>query len=256
MRVAAIHRYPVKSLGGEALAAAALISGRCLAGDRRYAFVPRAPGASPPTPGWRPKSRCVALVRHASAAHLSARYDDGGGVLTLFAEGREVARGVPEDAGARARLEAVAAGVLAAEVEGGVDLVAAGARGDGTEGAMTDVDAPFVSLLNLASVAALAEALGAPVDPLRFRANIHFEGAPAWAERDWMGRVITIGDARLQVAEPIGRCAATEVNPATAARDLRVLRGLADGFGHVEMGIYAQVTAGGIATPGAALRLA
>lgn len=255
MRVAAIHRYPVKSLGGEALAAAALVPGRCVAGDRRYAFVPSAPGAPRPAPGWRPKSRCVALVRHASAARLSARYDDAGGVLMLVSHGRELARGVPENAGDRARLEAAAAGILAADVEAGVDLAAAGARGDGTDGAMTDVDAPFVSLLNLASVAALAARLGAPVDPLRFRANIHFEGAPAWSERDWVGRVIAIGDARLGVAEPIERCAATEVNPATAARDLRVLRGLADGFGHVEMGIYAQVIAGGTVMPGKALRL-
>ena len=256
MRIAAIHRYPVKSLGGEALAAAALVPASCLAGDRRYAFVPRAPGGSPPTPGWRPKSRCVALVRHASAARLSARYDDISGDLALYEGGREVARGAPGNSGDCARLEAAAARVLAADVGGGVDLVAAGVRGDGTEGAMTDVDAPFVSLLNLASVAALAEALGAPVDPLRFRANIHFEGAPAWAEREWMGREIATGNARLQVAEPIGRCAATEVNPATAARDLRVLRGLADGFGHVEMGIYAQVIAGGTVTRGEALRLA
>jgi uncharacterized protein YcbX len=58
---------------------------------------------------------------------------------------------------------------------------------------------------------------------------------------------------RLRVAEPIGRCAATEVNPATAARDLRVLRGLSDRFGHVEMGIYADVIAGDTVAPGMTL---
>jgi uncharacterized protein YcbX len=255
VRIAAIHRYPVKSLGGEALAAAVLVAGRCLAGDRRYAFVPSAPGAPRPAPGWRPKSRCVALVRHTSAARLSARYGESGGALTLFVGGRELVQGIPENAGDRTRLEAAAAAVLAADVDGGVGLVAAGARDDGTDGAMTDVDAPFVSLLNLASVAALGEALGAAVDPLRFRANFHIEGAAAWAEREWVGRAIAIGDVRLGVAEPIGRCAATEVNPSTAARDLRVLRGLADGFGHVEMGIYARVVAGGTVVSGATLSL-
>lgn len=253
MRVATIRRYPVKSLGGEVLAAAALAPGRCLANDRRYALVPGAPRAPRPAPGWRPKSRCVALFRHASAARLAAAYDDGAGVLTLHAGGRMLACGVPENDDDRMRLEAAAADVLAGEIGGGVDLVAAGARGDGTDSAMTDVDAPFVSLVNLASVGALAEALGAPVDPLRFRANIEFEGAPAWAERDWAGRVLAIGRARLRVAEPIERCAATEVNPATAARDLHVLRGLADRFGHVEMGIYAQVVEGGTAAPGSTL---
>lgn len=253
MRVSGLHRYPVKSLGGEALGSAALVPGRCLANDRRYAFVPRAPGAPPPQPGWRPKSRCVALVRHAAAARLFARYDDTGGVLRLAAGSRTLAEGVPENAGDRARLEAAAAGVLAADIGGGVDLVAAGARGDGTDGAMTDVDAPFVSLVNLASVAALAAAIGATVDPQRFRANILLEDAPAWAERDWGGRVLAVGEARLRIVAPIERCAATEVNPASAARDLAVLRGLSGAFGHVEMGIYAEVVAGGTATLGAAL---
>ena len=256
MRIAGIHRYPVKSLGGEALAAASLVPGRCLSGDRRYAFVPGAPGAPRPGPGWRPKSRCVALFRHASAARLSAQYDDRGGVLSLSAGGRELVRGVPENDDDRARLEALAAAMFAGDVGGGVDLVAAGARGDGTDGAMTDIDAPFVSLVNLASVASLAGAFGAPVDPLRFRANFHIDGVPAWAERDWVGRVLVAGEVRLNVVEPIERCAATEVNPATATRDLHVLRGLADRFGHVEMGIYAQVIAGGTVAPGLAFGLA
>ncbi len=253
VRVAGVFRYPVKSLGGEVLAAAALAPARCLANDRRYAFVPSALGA--PQPGWRPKSRCVALVRHASAARLSARYDDAGGVLSLSADGRVLAAGVPENAGERARLEVAAAEILSAEVGGRVDLVSAGARIDGTGSALTDVDAPFVSLVNLASVAALAAALGAAVDPLRFRANLLIEGAPPWAERDWSGRELSIGAARLRIAEPIGRCAATEVNPASAARDLPVLRGLSGGFGHVEMGIYAQVTGAGDVAAGTEVAL-
>jgi MOSC domain-containing protein YiiM len=35
------------------------------------------------------------------------------------------------------------------------------------------------------------------------------------------------------------------VNPTTAERDLNVPRALKRGFGHVNMGIYAEVTAGG-----------
>ncbi|MBL8663025.1 MAG: MOSC domain-containing protein [Candidatus Odyssella sp.] len=243
----------MKSLGGEALAGAALVAGRCLAGDRRYALLPGAPGAPRPEAGWRPKSRCIALFRHASAARLAARYDDARGLLSLSAGGREIARGVPEIADDRARLEAAAAGMLRADAPGGVDLVAAGAHGDGTEGAMTDVDGPYVSLVNLGSVAALEEALDAPVDALRFRANFHVEGVPAWAERDWVGRVLKAGGARLEIVEPIERCAAIEVNPASAMRDLRALRGLADRFGHVEMGVYARVVAGGPVAPGLAL---
>jgi uncharacterized protein YcbX len=250
MEIVAIHRYPVKSLAGEALAAAALTPGRGLANDRRYAFVPAAPGAPAPASGWRPKSRCVALVRCASAARLAARYDDAGGILVLGAGAREIARGRPEDAADRARLDAAASAVLAAEVGSGVALAAAGA-----DAMLTDNDAPYVSLVNLASLRALAAAMSTPLDPLRFRANFYFDGAAAWAERAWPGREIVLGAARLAVVDVIERCAATEVNPATAARDAQVLRGLADRFGHVEMGVYARVIAGGTLAPGGSLSM-
>ncbi len=43
----------------------------------------------------------------------------------------------------------------------------------------------------------------------------------------------------------ITRCAATEVNPATAARDLDVVGALQRGFGHNLMGVYAEIVEGG-----------
>jgi uncharacterized protein len=47
------------------------------------------------------------------------------------------------------------------------------------------------------------------------------------------------------VVATITRCAATEVNPATAERDLDIMAGLQRGFGHNLMGVYAEVAAGG-----------
>ena len=58
-------------------------------------------------------------------------------------------------------------------------------------------------------------------------------------------REITLGGARLRVIAPITRCAATEVNPATAERDLDIVGALLRHFGHNLMGIYAEVTEGG-----------
>ncbi|MGH7006270.1 MAG: MOSC domain-containing protein, partial [Alphaproteobacteria bacterium] len=84
--------------------------------------------------------------------------------------------------------------------------------------------------------------------------NLHFDGVAAWAERAWPGKRIAVGGAVLEVMEPINRCAATEVNPTTALRDLRTLRGLTEGFGHVEMGVYAKVVAAGRVARGAPLR--
>src|SRR5208282_962363 len=103
----------------------------------------------------------------------------------------------------------------------------------------------YVSLINRASIAALETAMGVPVDPLRFRANVYFDGASAWSEHDWIGSDITLGAARLRVISPITRCAATQVNPVTAKRDLDIVAALGRAFGHINMGVYAEVVAGG-----------
>jgi len=241
-----IFRYPVKSLRGEALSAADLASGRGLAGDRRYALVPAEAGA--PALGWRPKSRCVALVRHAALARLAARFYDAEGLLVVAEDEKELVRGRPEAGAERERIEAALNRALAKDV-GEVALAAAGPNA-----MLSDVDAPFVSLVNLASVEALATALGTTVDPMRFRANFYLSGAPAWCERECGGRRVSLGAATLEIVDVIRRCAATEVNPATAARDLQVLKGLA-GFGHAEMGVYAKVMAGGRVERGGTLEL-
>jgi uncharacterized protein YcbX len=75
----------------------------------------------------------------------------------------------------------------------------------------------YISLINHASIAALARTIGAPVDPLRFRANVYLECLPAWAEHEWLGREITIGAARPRVVSAITRCPATQVNPPWAS---------------------------------------
>jgi hypothetical protein len=89
-----------------------------------------------------------------------------------------------------------------------------------------------------------------PVDPRRFRGNILFDGLPAWAEFGWIGREIRIGTARLKVFERIQRCAATNVNPDTAERDMNIPLTLRKGFGHLDLGVYAEVIADGEVKPG------
>ena len=85
----------------------------------------------------------------------------------------------------------------------------------------SDVARKVVSIINLASVAALENAAGAPVHPLRFRGNLYVEGWPAWHEFELLDREIAIGpSARLKVVKRIVRCAATEVDPDTGIRDL------------------------------------
>ena len=118
----------------------------------------------------------------------------------------------------------------------------------------TDSRRGFVSIINLASVAAVENLTGRPVDPLRFRGNVYVEGWPAWREFDLVGKTISLGDARLQITKRIVRCAATNVEPQTGIRDLHIPETIMQAFGHMDCGIYAEVIAGGDIRPGDELR--
>ncbi len=105
----------------------------------------------------------------------------------------------------------------------------------------------YVSLINLASIRDLEGKVGTAIDPIRFRANVYFDGPPAREEQGWVEpeRILEIGTARLRVISPITRCAATEVNPDTAIRDIAMVRELKRHYGHTVMGVYAEVVGAG-----------
>jgi uncharacterized protein YcbX len=105
--------------------------------------------------------------------------------------------------------------------------------------------------VNLGTVAAVETAVGAPVDPLRFRANLYVAGWPAWREFDLVDSEIAIGNSvRLKIVKRIVRCAATEVDPDTGIRDLQIPRTLMKAYGHADCGIYGEVIAGGTVAVG------
>jgi uncharacterized protein len=246
MRIAAIYRYPVKGLSAEPLARVALMPGACLPQDRRFAVALAATRFDPERPEWLAKSHFVMLMRDEKLARLNTSFDAETGELTIEDAGRVAVQApLTEPEGCRAVSEFLA-GFLGPPVEGPLRIVEA--PGHAFADARRKPNATsdqYVSLINLASIAALEAFVGAPVDPLRFRANVYFTPAPAWSELDWIGSEIALGDARLRVVAPITRCAATQVNPATAERDLDIPAALQRGFGHNLMGIYAEVVAGG-----------
>ena len=124
--------------------------------------------------------------------------------------------------------------------------------GDGHS--FSDVARKVVSIINLASVAAVEALIGRPVDPLRFRANLYVTGWPAWRELDLLGRELTVGGVRLKVVKRIVRCAATNVDPQTGARDMEIPPTLMRTFNHMDCGIYAEVIGAGDIAVGDAVR--
>jgi uncharacterized protein YcbX len=100
-------------------------------------------------------------------------------------------------------------------------------------------------VVNAASLRDLGERLGTPVDLRRFRPNLTVDLGEPWVERTWLGRRFRAGEVELTVRQPAVRCAATEVDPDTAERDIPVPRLLHEYYGHVEFGFYATVETAG-----------
>jgi uncharacterized protein YcbX len=86
-------------------------------------------------------------------------------------------------------------------------------------------------LANTASLDALngwlADAGEPPVELTRFRPNLVVADAPAWAEDDWVGRRLRVGDAVLRAAGACDRCVVTTVDQETGVRGKEPLRTLA-----------------------------
>ncbi len=232
--IATLYRYPVKSLSAERLEHSEILGDKRLPNDRRFAIAPGSSRYDPAEPAWQPKASFLTLVRNPRMAKLKTRFDDATDTLCIERDGREVARGKLTDPIGRAVIEQFLAAYMGEEARGRATVAL------GPDLAFSDMAEPYISLIGLASVRDLERVARAPVDPLRFRANIYFEGAPAWAEFGWVGREIAINGVRFKVEQRITRCAATELNPADGARDLTVLASLRSGFGHMQMGIYAR----------------
>ena len=158
------------------------------------------------------------LMRNEALARLRTRYLDGARTLVIEEGGREVARGDLAKAEGRLTIETFFRSFVPHELRGAPKLLAAP---DGFR--FTDSPKGFVSLINLASVVAVEGFVGAAVDPLRFRGNLHLEGLEPWAEFDLVGQELETGSGlRLKVTKRIQRCAATNVDPGTGARDLDI----------------------------------
>ena len=245
--IAALHRYPVKGLTPEPLQSVRLEPGETFPFDRAYAIENGPSGFDPAAPRHLPKANFLMLMRNERLAGLDARFDDTTATLTLRRDGRVVAEGSLATEEGRRAIEAFFDVFSADELRGPSRVLHVPGF------SFSDVPVKVVSLINLESVRDLGGRLGTEVNPLRFRGNIHVEGLPAWAELDLVGKRVTAGDVVFEGIDRIVRCAATNVNPVTAARDLAIPRSLLELYGHGDCGAYLRVVEGGEIHVGAAL---
>ncbi len=248
--IASIYRYPVKGLSPERLDRVALMPGQTLPSDRRYAIENGDSGFDPAHPVWKAKTHYLMLMRDERLAALDTHYDDATHVLTIRKDGHEAVSGDLETAAGRKAVEDWFTANFASELRGPPRILSA------PNYSFSDVAKKVVSIINLESVAAVADIVKAAVDPLRFRGNLYVTGWPAWHEFGLLGEPLVIGGAKLKVVKRIVRCAAVDVDPATAMRDMNIPHTLMRELGHMDCGVYAEVIAAGEIASGDAIRVA
>jgi uncharacterized protein YcbX len=227
-RVAALWRYPVKSMAAEALEEIE-VSWHGLAGDRRWAFVQA--GLERSDFPWMTIRQRSDMGRYRPSFADPSRPDDSRTVVRTPA-GEELE---------------VADPALAAELGEGVRVIKQN-RGV--------FDAMPLSLVSTQSVAALGALVGSELDPRRFRPNLLVEatGADPFQEEAWVGSELRIGGMRMRVDQQDERCVIVNVDPVTSERNHGVLRALARAR-QACIGVYGSTVSPGLVAVGDAVVL-
>jgi uncharacterized protein YcbX len=196
--------------------------------DGKLLLTSRNPGLLRIEPRWEPARNLLALRFPDGSVVQDAPGPEAAAVIRMY-DGREIpGRVIPGP------LSAALSGYLGRPVH----LVKRGAGHLGCD------DRP-VTLMSEASLHALAaEFRGTAPDPRRFRMTITVTGADPWAEHDWSGQQVSVGDVTLRVLAPVPRCVVTTRNPESGATDARILHALAKlrGKSDITFGVWCEVT--------------
>jgi len=227
-RVAALARYPVKSMAGERLTQA-VFTDSGIAGDRGWAAYTTDGGIG--------------------SGKTTRRFRRVEGLLDLRARLAPAAGRVPlvtfPDGGEHRADDPAASRALSALLGQPLRLR--------PQTVVPHHDESPVHLITTAAIRQLEQLLGEPIDAARFRANIvlDVDGA-GFVEDDWQGRHLLIGDdVELCLGPPMPRCVMVGMpQPCNGlAPDTRLLK-LLGRVHQVRFGLQASVVRGGIVREG------
>ncbi len=230
--LAAIWRYPVKSMAGEPLETVT-VEPRGLVGDRRWA-VHCTDGRLGSGKDGRRFHRLDGLFT--LAAQTSAASDVGEVVTVVLPDETYLVAGEPST-------DEALSGLLGEPVTLRREP-AGSALGCGHQ------DGGRVSVVGTATLAGLGALLGgAPVDPRALRANLVIETDQPYVEESWLERELAVGEVRLRVVEPIERCRMVDLDQAGLAGRPGLLKAVA---AHRDLcaGMYADVLTPGTLVTG------
>ena len=226
MHVGTLYRYPVKSMLGEAVDAL-FVDEQGVEDDRRLALIDEATGrvaSAKQARLWRALLTCRASVdagrvsiRLPDGATLAADADEVDGRLSkLLARQVHLAHSRPAGASVeRAVPEQVLEFGLDAEVEAPLLELA-----EATPGTSFTDYAPVHAITT-----ATLEHIG--IEAERYRPNLVIvtpPGYPAYAENEWTGRTLAVGQARMRSLGPTPRCVIPTLEHGELGRSPQALR--------------------------------
>ncbi len=239
IEVVSIFRYPVKGLSPQELDEVRVEQGQTIPWDRSYA-IENGPGRfDPDNPKYLPKINFLMLMRNERLAALQTHFNEETQTLTIHRDGKQVTQGALDTKLGKQIIEQFMAGYMKNDLKGRPRIVSSPGH------SFSDVAAKCLHLVNLATVRDLEKAVGRELNPLRFRANLYFDGAEPWTEKKWVGREVRAGGVRMKIFAETSRCEATNVNPETAERDTTIPPILQRTFGDMNLGVYGEVIESG-----------
>lgn len=210
-----LRRYPVKSMGGEALERA-VFDRRGLAGDRWYAVEDE--------DGHLASGKNTRRFRRRDAVFDYRARTDGGTVVVTGADGEWAA----EDPALAAALSARMG--LPVRVR--------------SESVVPHQDRGAVSLVGTATLDWCRRRWGLDADPRRLRVNVVLSTSVPFAEEEWVGRRLALGGAELAVVERAPRCRMVDIDQDGASARGGWLTPLA-AEREMCIAVYADVVTGG-----------
>ena len=103
-----------------------------------------------------------------------------------------------------------------------------------------------ISLINIKSIEDFKNKTNQEIETQRFRGNICVDGADAWEERSWIGKIIKIKNISFKVEKNIPRCVAINLKPNSDDSSLNLLQSLKKTYNHFDMGVYLTALDDGI----------
>ena len=250
IQITAITTYPLKGFGGHVHDFIDVTANQLLPGDRAFGL---SSGTSQsldmPANSWLKKAHFLQLMNIESLANLALQFNQANNSLGLRLDDKLVYEGCLTDIKDADRF---------------CDYISAylGYKPDQAkprlfhlqEGGLTDTKTPYIGFGNQASMDDFAKKENIHNDASRYRLNIMIDGLEAFAEMDLIGHTASIGTAKFEFIEPVGRCAAIDVDPRSGKRRASLVRALDKHYGHTNMGVFAMATCSGRIRCGDTLR--